>query len=81
MDILWTDIGQGQTLDITQIQWPTLGPSTDIGHCLDNYGILTYSGLILDLMVYILIFHFLLQDLGQQLDIIWTRQIVDSSWI
>ena len=25
LDKIWTDIGQGQTLDITQIRWPTLG--------------------------------------------------------
>ena len=30
-------------------------------------------------MVYMLIFHFLLQYLGQQLDMNWTRQILDSS--
>ena len=32
-------------------------------------------------MIYILISHFLLYDLGQRLDINRTRQILDSSWI
>ena len=32
-------------------------------------------------MIYILISHFLLYDLGQRLDIKLTRQILDSSWI
>ena len=50
--------------------WPNPG----VGQTLDNYGIWTDSGLILDLMVYILIFHFLLKDLGQQLDINWTSK-------
>ena len=57
--------------------WPKLG----VGQTLDNCGIWTDSGLILDLMVYILIFHFLVHYLGQRLEINWTTQILDSSWI
>ena len=57
--------------------WPNPG----VGQTLDNYGIWTDSGLILDLMVYILIFHFLVHYLGQRLEINWTTQILDSSLI
>ena len=64
LDKYWTR----QTKDKTQIQWPTLGSLTDIGYCLDNYGIWKDSCLILDLIVFILISRFLLTDLGQRLD-------------
>ena len=40
-----------QTLDKIQIQRPNLIPHTDIGHCLENYGIWTDSGVILDFTV------------------------------
>ena len=77
---VWTDIGLDKLWTKPRFNAP-LGPLADIGHCLDNYGIWTDSGLILDLMIYILISNFLLYDLGQRLDINRTRQILDSSWI
>ena len=68
-----------QILNLTNFrQNPDLmAHSTDIGHCLDNNGIWTYSGLIMDLLVCMLIFHFLLIDLGKRLNINWTRHTLD----
>ena len=70
LDIFWTDIGQGQTLAEPR-GWTDSGQLWDMDRFWANPG---SDG-------FILILHILLQDLGQTLDMNWTRQILDSSWI
>ena len=59
LDRYWTRTNSGHNPDSMANPWPNPG----VGQTLDNYGIWTDSGLILDLMVYILIFHFLIHVL------------------